>query len=166
MIPDTKPQPSHHRYFVRESYRTRLRYTCPELEGSVQEEGMLGNKGDGGVYFEAGQYLKPGTRLHLLIDEPASGSEKGESQLPTFFLATVRWCNELQTPVQSAYLYGVGAHFVSNECEWCGEIVPYEQIHSADSSMILCDVCLRDLEDLNSGRLKHSLTNHLLGNVI
>lgn len=32
--------------------------------------------------------------------------------------------------------------------------------------MILCDRCMHDLEELNSGRLKLSMTNKLLGNII
>lgn len=166
MEQDKKQQYHHHRYFQRQSFQTRLRFSCPDLEGSMQQEGLVVNRGDGGVYFETGQYLKPGTRLHLLIDEPASGQAKGEPQMQTVYLATVRWCNRLQSPVQSAYPYGVGAHFMSNECEWCSEIVPYEQIHSTDLGMMLCEACLRNLEKLNSGRLKLSVINHLLGNVI
>jgi len=164
MAANVTAQHRHHRFFQRERSQARLRFTCPELGGSNQQEGRLRNKGAGGVCFESGQYLRPGTRICLLMDEPASEQAGGEPRMQTFYLATVRWCNALQSPQQS--MYGVGAQFVSNECEWCGEVVPYEQIHCTESRAILCEACLRDLDAFNRGRLKDSVIDHLLGNVI
>jgi hypothetical protein len=164
MTTNTKRHHRHHRFFRRQSCQNRLGFTCPELGGSMQQEGRLRNKGAGGVCFESGQYLRPGTRICLFLDEPASEPATDGSQMQTFYLATVQWCNRLQSAPHPSY--GVGVQFVSNECEWCGEIVPYEQIHCIQSRAILCEACLRDLEEFNSGRLKLSLVDHLLGNVI
>ena len=164
MVQNTNLEQRRYRFFNRQSIQARMRFAWPELGGSQQREGWLLNKGEGGVCFQAREYIKPGTRLYLLIEEPDSDEEKSRAGSQVLYLATVRWCQRLQSSQQGAY--GVGAKFLSNECEWCGESVPYEQIHFTESRAVLCETCLRDLEDFNNGRLKLSLTNHLLGNVL
>jgi hypothetical protein len=114
------------------------------------------------VYFESQEYLHAGTRLYLLIDEP--GSEDNVPTQEKHYLATVRWCHKLQDPLEG--IYGIGAMFVRNECEWCGEIVPYEQLYYTESKTLLCARCVHDLGEIEAGRLKLSMTNKLIGNII
>lgn len=164
MFQNVNPSRHHFRLFSRQSLQDSLRYFCPEAGTSQEREGLLINHGLDGVYFEAQDFIKPRARLYLMMHEQPFSEESAEARPSKLYLANVRWCQELQSPQK--WRFGVGAKFLSNECEWCGERFPYEQIHYTDSKSILCDDCLRDLDALQSGRLKLSLTNHLLGNVI
>ena len=164
MVQKMNLSPPRYRLFQRQSLQDRLRYICPEVGGPQEREGLLINKGIDGLYFEAQEYLKPRSRLYLMLRDPYLRDQANKSEAQKLYLATVRWCRELQSPLQ--WQFGVGAKFLSRECEWCGEIFPYEQMHYTESKSILCDNCLRDLEALQVGRLKLSLTNHLLGNVL
>lgn len=162
MTPNINPKNRHHRYFVRQSFKSTMRYR-PEQGAAPEKEAVLLNWGVGGVCFEAQEHLRAGTRLYLIIDQPGSSEEKGSNQ-QNVYLATVHWCHELRSPVGGGY--GVGAMFVRNECEWCGEAVPYEHLHTTESKTILCNRCLHDLEEFYSGRLKLSMINKLLGNIL
>lgn len=115
--------------------------------------------------MEVPEFLKSGTRIQLFASEPDSSIEEHEGpDLQKLYWASVRWCHELQSPVK--WLYGAGAVFLSNECELCGRVVPYDRIYFTRYEITLCDNCFRELNDLHQGRLKESLTHYLLGNVV
>ncbi len=163
MVLNTNFYNQHYRIFSRQNVQSKFRYMCPELVNPQEQEALLLNKGTGGLYFESQEYLRPGIQLDIFIEEPIA-AEESVFKMQKLYLAIVRWCRELQTPAYG--IYGVGAQFLNNECQWCGEIVPYEQIDYTETKVLLCNRCLQSLEALNSGRLKLSLTNHLLGNVV
>jgi hypothetical protein len=164
MFHNVNPSHRHFRLFPRQSLQDSIRYLCPEAGASQEQEGLLINQGLDGVCFEAPELIRPRARLYLMMPDQPQREGSAGTQPGKLYLATVRWCRELESPQK--WPFGIGAKFLSNECEWCGERFPYEQIHYTESRSILCDDCLRDLDALQSGRLKLSLTNHLLGNVI
>ncbi|MFW6217233.1 MAG: hypothetical protein ACOC3Y_05355 [Desulfohalobiaceae bacterium] len=150
------------RFFPRQSQNSKIKYLCPELGNARAQEALLLNQGYGGLCFKTREPLRPGSRLQLFFLAPQQTSSTAQ-KTQRLYLITVRWCQKLETADSMAYKVGVS--FLYNECEWCGQIVPYEQLR-LDSQMLLCQDCYQDFEGLNSGRLKMSLFKHLLGNVV
>ncbi|MFW6402041.1 MAG: hypothetical protein ACOCY5_05225 [Desulfohalobiaceae bacterium] len=152
----------HSRFSPRDSQGSKIKYLCPELNNAQVQEALLLDQGYGGLCFKTREPLRPGSRLQLFLLIPQQTSSTAQ-KTQRLYLVTVRWCQKLETADSMAYK--VGASFLYNECEWCGQIVPYEQLR-LDSQMLLCQDCYQDLEGLNSGRLKLSVFKHLLGNVV
>jgi hypothetical protein len=153
----------HFRSFPRQSLRAPVIYLST-LEGVEESrEGLMLNKAPGGIYFEASEYLAPGSRVHFMIQEPEP--EKATNPGSTsFYIGTVRWCRE--TAGSAPRAYGVGVKLLENECEWCGEKVPYEMVRYTENKEVFCQSCLQDLERIHPGKLKAAITNRLLGNVV
>lgn len=165
MVSSLNNAPRQRRVFSRQSLQPKV-YQLRWNPGSTrQQEASLLNKGEGGVYLEVPEFLKTGTRIQLSISESDSRAEDHEGpELQKLYWASVRWCHELQSPVK--WRYGAGVVFLSNECEWCSRVVPYDRIHFTRYKITLCDHCFQELHDLHPGRLGASLTNYLLGNVV
>ena len=52
------------------------------------------------------------------------------------------------------------------ECELCGEIASYKELHKADDHVCLCSCCFTHLETLSEGEIKESIRRFLIRNVI
>ncbi len=153
----------HYRSFPRQSLKARVTYLST-LEGVEENrEGLALNKAPGGIYFESSQYLPPGSRVHFIVQEPES-KETANPGNANFCIGTVRWCRELSDSAPGSF--GVGVKLLENECEWCGEKVPYEMVRQTEGKEVFCQSCLQDLETIGAGRLKTAITNRLLGNVL
>ncbi|MFP4672854.1 MAG: hypothetical protein ACLFMR_09865 [Desulfohalobiaceae bacterium] len=152
----------HSRMFSRDNLSGKMKYLCPDMNDAQTKEALLLNHGFGGLCFQAREPLNAGSRLQLFFAPEAQQGQETQAQ-SRLFLATVRWCQELESA--GSRIYNVGASFLYNECEWCGQIVPYEQLW-LESQLILCQNCSQELHGLNKGQLKMTLFNHLLGNVL
>lgn len=158
------PQIRYSRHFPRDHLSGNIKYLRPEVSNVQTQEAFLLNQSYSGVCFQTRELLRPGSRLQLFFAHQAQDGEEAQGEI-RLFLATVRWWQELKS-AESGF-YKVGASFLPNECEWCFQIVPYEQLRLLEQPpMVLCLDCFRELRGLNSGHLKQSLFNHLLGNVI
>ncbi len=165
MVSSLNNAPRQRRVFYRQSFPPKVCRLCPDAGNVPEQEALLLNKGKGGVCLEFPESLKTGTRIQLFISVADFCKEINENlALEKLYWASVRWCHELQSPVM--WPYGAGAVFLSNECELCAQVVPYDRIHFTGYKTTLCDNCFRELHDLHPGRLKASLTNYLLGNIV
>jgi hypothetical protein len=52
------------------------------------------------------------------------------------------------------------------ECELCGEITSYKELHKADDLVYLSSRCFTRLEALPEGEIKESIRRFLIKNVI
>ena len=52
------------------------------------------------------------------------------------------------------------------ECDLCGEIASYKELHKADDLVYLCSRCFTRLEALSEGDIKKSIRRFLIRNVI
>lgn len=152
-----------HPSFSRQSLQPKQYLLYSALESPQEQEALLLSKGEDGLYFETPEFLKHGIRIQLIISD-SDFAEENQEGLQKCYWAMVRWCHELQSAVQ--WCYGVGVKLLSNKCQCCHHFMPYERIHFTENKMLLCDDCFRELQLLRPGRLKASLTNHLLGNVL
>ena len=55
---------------------------------------------------------------------------------------------------------------ISTSCDLCGENKHHEEIHETDDLVCLCTTCLKYLESLPDGKIKESIKEFLIGNVL
>jgi len=58
------------------------------------------------------------------------------------------------------------AHGISCSCDFCGEEVPSDKILEIEDLVYLCQSCFNYFEDLPEGKIKESIKEFLIGNVI
>jgi hypothetical protein len=51
-------------------------------------------------------------------------------------------------------------------CDLCGENAIYGELHGKKDFVYLCSECFKQLEVLSNGKVKESIENFLIGNVI
>ena len=66
-----------------------------------------------------------------------------------------------RTPHEAPIRFGMNL-----ECDLCGEIASYTELHKADDFVYLCSLCFTRLEVLSEGEIKESIRRFLIRNVI
>jgi hypothetical protein len=134
------------------------------------------NSSVAGMYFESDNALDPGSGICIKMVSYVPDADVSEAY--KFYQAKVRWCKNIAKT--DASRYGVGVQYVakshtvcgenvcesSYSCSLCGEEHPYGQIHETEDCVYLCSHCFEQLEVLPDGRIKKSIEDFLIGNVI
>ena len=159
---------------------TRTRHEAPIRFGYENTnrylESKMYNSSKGGMYFETDHALRPDSNINIATQNFPPGLS--DQQILKHCTAEVRWCRKLSS--DNPPRYGVGARFLTKfdeiskacipginlECDWCGEMAPYEELHKADDLVYLCSHCFTRLETLSEGELKESIRRFVIRNVI
>jgi hypothetical protein len=124
-----------------------------------------------GMYFESDDALGRGEGICIKMVNYAPETDGPEAY--RFYQAKVKWCKNIAKA--DASYYGVGVQYVAKghtvcesgySCSLCGENHPDGEIHETEDSVYLCSACFKHLEALSDGRIKKSIDDFLIGNVI
>ena len=129
-----------------------------------------------GVYFEAERALQPESDVCIkMLTHP---SEEPGPEAFEACRAKVKWCQKrnksgiscygigIQYLVESHTVDGGKVHGLSRSCDLCGEKVPSEEILEIEDFVYLCPSCFNYFKELSEGRVKESIKELLIGNVI
>ena len=72
--------------------------------------------------------------------------------------------NPYEAPIMT--VYGGNVHGFSCSCDLCGEKVASDEILEIEDLVCLCNRCFNYFEDLPDGKIKESIKDFLIGNVI
>jgi hypothetical protein len=134
------------------------------------------NSSKGGMYFETDHALKLESNINIAMEN--FSPVLSDRQILKHCTAEVRWCRKLSSA--NAPRYGVGARVLTKsdevsrasihgrnlECDLCGDITSYKELHNADDLVYLCSRCFTRLEALSEGEIKESIRRFLIRNVI
>lgn len=129
------------------------------------------NISENGMYFET--VCAPKMKSNICIKPLNALQNKNGLELYNFYEAKVKWFRDLADV--DAPLYGVGVQFLVKSqtidgpehlCSLCEENIPYGAIHSIDEFVYLCSHCFKHFKSLPDGRIKKSVKDFLIGNVI
>ncbi|MDM8524862.1 PilZ domain-containing protein [Desulfococcaceae bacterium HSG8] len=147
-----------YRAHCRDNHEASIRYS--NLNAVDYHEAKMYNISDSGMYFESEHNgVHRGSEIFIKVPENRDVYTRDG------YRAEVMWCREIPKDGAGA-CYGIGVRFVVNRCDHCGEKFPHREIHKTDNFLFLCSDCLRRLENLPGGKLKGSVENYLMGNVI
>lgn len=149
------------RAFNRNNCQARILYSEYGNRNEFFEAEMY-NSGEGGMYFEANDALKPGSDICIKLGNYSP--EYHGLEAIDGYRAEVMWCRKVAK--EEGACYGVGVRFMVNTCSHCGEKVAYSDIHKTDSFLFLCSRCMKHLHTLPNGHLKDSIEKFLIGNVV
>jgi Tfp pilus assembly protein PilZ len=149
------------RAFMRKEEEAPIVFSICETE--EYNSAVMRNCGDGGMYFETKRKLQPGTHLFINLSE---GKDKNPPpELSTEgHRAQVMWCRQVENSQEKRY--GIGVRFLSNICHQCGQKIHYKEIRKNGKDILLCGRCSSHFEDLSDGKIKWSLEEYLIGNVL
>ncbi len=136
-----------------------IRYSRYDSPG-VFVDGMMFNRGTGGIYFETDKLLPPGADIYIRVINGAAQVHGNED----LYRGHVMWCRKIVR--EDAYIYGVGVRFLINTCSECEDTIPYDQINRTLDYLHLCPDCTRKLDSLQDGHLRRSIEEYLQGNII
>ena len=77
----------------------------------------------------------------------------------------IMWCRKIDKNDNKTG-YGVGVRLMTNVCHQCGDKIPSMEIRKNEDFICLCTTCSTHLAMLNDGKIKDSIENYLLGNVV
>lgn len=126
-------------------------------------DAVMYNNGDGGMYFETGMSVEPGTDIHIRILD--FRVEEHVPEAVNGYRAEVMWCRKIYKGNGNAN-YGVGVRFMVNVCDKCGRKVNYNDIRKTDSLFFFCPTCFEQYERLDNGKMKECIDHYLMGNVL
>ena len=122
-----------------------------------------------GMYFESDSALQPESDICIRMGNDVPDRPEDYR----FYRAKVKWCKAITNV--DATCYGVGVHYVvkshmtygpTYSCDLCGENIPYGKIHITDDFVYLCSGCFKHMEDIPDRKLKESIMDFIIGNVI
>jgi hypothetical protein len=162
------------RAFTRTRYEAPIRYGYENMNRYFDSK--MYNSSKGGMYFETDHALKSDSNINIAMEN--SSPVLSDRQILKPCMAEVRWCRKLSSTDPPRY--GVGARFLTKwdeiskasihgmnlECEWCGEITSYKELHKTDDHVYLCSRCFARLEALPEGEIKENIRRFLIKNVI
>jgi len=162
------------RVYSRNTYEAPIMYANYDTENYSHAE--MYNSSTAGMYFESDSAIKPETDICIKMVNyrpDTSGPEAYKA-----YRAKVRWCKKMdkedtsrygigiQYLVKSHTVYGGNVHGSTYSCDLCGENKPTEEIHETDDFVRLCINCFKYIEALPEGKIKESIKEFLIGNVI
>jgi len=74
--------------------------------------------------------------------------------------------NPYEAPIMYTNYDGGKVHGLKCSCDLCGEKVPSEEIFELEDPVYLCSSCFNYFEDIPEGKIKESVKELLIGNVI
>ncbi len=149
------------RAFHRNYHEARIIYAIYGTEEFV--DAKMHNSSEGGMYFESDRNLPAGSEICIKLADYSLDRHSPEAR--DGYRAEVVWCRKVFKADQNS-CYGVGVRFIVNICDKCGEKVSYTEIHRTDEFVFLCPTCRRYIEALSGEKIKETVANYLLGNVI
>jgi hypothetical protein len=164
----------HKRAYSRNPHEALILYTNYDTENYYNAK--LYNSSQGGVYFESERALQP--ESDICIKVVTHLSEEPGSEVCTACRARVKWCEKrnksgiscygigIQYLAKSNTLYGGKVYGLSCSCDLCGEKVPSDEIIEIEDLVYLCNSCFNYFKDLPEGKIKESVKEFLVGNVI
>ncbi|MDM8526532.1 PilZ domain-containing protein, partial [Desulfococcaceae bacterium HSG8] len=147
------------RAFQRDYNEARITYAIYGTENFVDAEVL--NTSEGGMYFESGHDLHPGSEICIKMRDYSPDTHGPEAC--DGYRAEVMWCRKIFKGDTTCY--GVGVRFIVNVCDKCGEKVAYNDIHKTDNFVFLCSNCFKYVDNL-SDENKKRVEDYLIGNVI
>ncbi len=72
--------------------------------------------------------------------------------------------NAYETPIMT--VDGGNIHGLNCSCDLCGEKVASDEILEIEDNVYLCNSCFKYFEDLSEDKIKESIKEFLIGNVI
>ena len=162
------------RSYSRNSYEVPIMYANYDTENYYNAK--MYNSGLGGMYFESERALQPGSDICIKMATHSFG--KSEPEAYKAYRARVKWCKKrsktgiscygvgIQYLAKSHTVYGGNVHGLTCSCDLCGEKVASEEILENEDFVYLCINCFNYLEDLPEGKIKESIKEFLIGNVI
>jgi len=149
------------RAFPRNCYAARIRYAVYNTENFI--DATLCNSSEGGMYFESDTDIQPGTEICIRMTDYSPDIHGPEAR--EGYRAEVMWCRKVFKE-ENRSCYGVGARFIVNVCDKCGEKVLYSDIHRTDNFLFLCSACFKRLGSMSGKKIKEDVENYLMGNVL
>ena len=151
-----------YRAYTRDNCESPIRYAMSDAE--TYRDAKMYNKSEGGMYFESeSNTLRPGSELCIKMVNYSHALHEPEAH--DGYRAEVVWCRKIKEGAATPR-YGVGVRFTLNVCDKCGSKVSYQNIRKTDKLVFLCSDCFETLEKLSDGKIKESVENYLIGNVI
>jgi hypothetical protein len=162
------------RAYSRNAYEVPIMYA--NYDTDTYYHAKMYNSGLGGMYFESERALQPGSDICIKM-ENYSSDESGPEAFKAY-RARVKWCKKrskagiscygigIQYLAKSHTVYGGNVHGLTCSCDLCGEKVASEEILENGDFVCLCINCFNYLEKLPEGKIKESIKEFLIGNVI
>ena len=162
------------RVYSRNPHEAPIMYTNYDTENYYNAK--MYNSSLGGVYFESERALQP--ESDICIKMVTHSSEESGLEDCKDCRARVKWCEKRNKSGISCYGIGIQylakshtvcggkVHGLSCSCDLCGEKVPSEEILESEDLVYLCSSCLNYFEDLPEGKIKESVKEFLIGNII
>ncbi|QTA88731.1 PilZ domain-containing protein [Desulfonema magnum] len=150
-----------YRAYSRNKEEAPIKYA--DLNTENYHDGKMCNISESGMYFESGNNsLRRGSEVCIKMVDSA---DIHSPEACDGYRAEVMWCRKISEN-KTDPSYGVGVRFMLNICDQCGKTVPYTEIQRTDDFLFLCPTCFQRLKSLPDGKLKGTLENYLMGNVI
>jgi hypothetical protein len=162
------------RVYSRNADEAPIMYTNFDTENYYHA--IMYNSSPGGVYFESEGALQPGSDICIKMVTHSS-VEPGPEACKAC-RARVKWCEKRNKSGISCYGIGIQylaeshtvisgkIHGFSCSCDLCGEKVASDEIFEIEDHVYLCNSCFNYFEDLPEGKIKESIKECLIGNVI
>jgi hypothetical protein len=162
------------RAYSRNDYEAPIMYANYDTENYYHAK--MYNSGVGGMYFESDHSIKQNSDICIKMVNYRADTSGPEAYKA--YRAKVRWCKKVdkddtsrygigtQYLVKSHTVYGGSVHGSTCSCDFCGERMPSGEIQETDDFICLCMNCFIYLEELPEGKIKESIKEFLLGNVI
>ncbi len=147
-----------YRAFSREPMKAPIAYAIHAAD--AYRPATMYNQGKGGMYFETPVMIPDGSDLFIRLSH-YSPERHGQYDI---YRAEVMWCSPINR--NGDILYGIGVRFLINECQGCGETIPYTEICRTEDNAYLCPACASKIESMDDGKLRELFCRYLDGNVI
>ena len=167
---------SNKRAYSRKTYEAPVMYTNYNTENYYTAK--MYNSSLSGVYFESERTLQP--ESDICIKMITQLSEEPEPDVCKAYpcRGRVKWCKKIHKSGISCY--GIGIQYLAEShtvdggkvrglgrlCDLCGEKVPSEDILEIEDFVYLCNRCFQYLGGMPEGKIKESIKEFLIGNVI
>ena len=162
------------RAYSRSAYESPIMYANYDTENYYHAK--MYNSSIGGMYFESDHAIKQKSDICIKMvnytpDTPSPEAYKA-------YRAKVKWCKKIDKSETACYgigiqflakshtVYGGNVHGLTCSCDLCGEKVASEEIHENEDLVCLCINCFNYLEELPESKIKESIKEFLIGNVI
>jgi hypothetical protein len=149
------------RSFTRNHFQAPILFT--RCNGKEECRAVMYNSSVGGMYFESDRPMSPGEGVLIRMADFAPDPYWPEAS--DHYVGEVRWCEEKAAGVGEG-AYGIGVRFVATVCKDCGHMSLEPASYTFSNVVEVCPECLAHLETLSEGKLKQSIRNHLIGNVV
>ena len=118
-----------------------------------------------GMYFETNQAFTPDSDVWIKL--VYSVPETHDINTYNEFHAHVKHCRSIKG---NGHKYGIGVQYAEAmrmvRCDLCNCQIYFEQAHKADDMIYLCPDCCAQLENLPEDKVKSSIEDYLMCNII